>query len=162
VRRLESLLVGLRDDVGSRGPGTLRGTRCEGAQPLESFSFDTGAANPVSTAPLDQIEHRLRTLQLLTPARRSLGAAPFLLVEGFADSSGPVDLNLRLAEKRAEGIRKRLGDRLGNPFPIKVVTWGERFHTRTDDERDPDARVVTVTLCRPDAPGVLAQHSAAL
>lgn len=162
VRRLESLLVGLRDDVGSHGPGTLRGTRCEGAQWLEAFSFDTAAAEPVSTEPLDAIEQHLRTLQPPTPGRHSAGAAPFLLVEGFADSSGPVDLNLRLAEKRAEGIRKRLADRLGNQFPIKVVTWGERFHTRTDDERDPDARVVTVTLCRPDPPGVLAQHSAGL
>lgn len=162
VRRLESLLVGLRDDVGSRGPGTLRGTRCEDARWLATVSFDTGAAEPVSTGPLDAIEHALRGSPEPTQGHGASAVQPFLLVEGFADSSGPVDLNLRLAEKRAEGIRKRLGHRLGNPFPIKVVTWGERFHTRTDDERDPDARVVTVTLCRPDAPGVLAQHSAAL
>ncbi len=86
------------------------------------FGFDESELQPGAERSLDQLAEIL----VENPDQR-------ILVEGFTDSTGPADYNLRLSEERAEAVRDALVERGVEPQRIETRGYGEAYPVATNE-----------------------------
>ncbi len=96
-----------------------------------SIGFDLSAAQLDAAAQLE--------VQALGAALASLPRAQ-ITVSGYADATGPGELNLQLSQSRAESVRQALEEAGVDPARITLEANGEWFSQRVPAEADAQAR----------------------
>jgi outer membrane protein OmpA-like peptidoglycan-associated protein len=107
------------------------------AQHLRLVSLRSSIGFDLSQAQLDaaaQLE-----VQALGAALASLPHAQ-ITVSGYADATGPGELNLQLSEERAQSVRQALEDAGVDPARITLEANGEWFSQRVPAEANAQAR----------------------
>ncbi len=98
------------------------------------FLFDTGKAELDAEAKGE--------LNRIAESIRNHDSSP-VMIEGFADATGPSDFNWELSKRRANAVRDYLIEQGVHPERIQVKAYGEtKAHS---DASDPEERKVTIT-----------------
>ncbi len=86
------------------------------------FGFDESDLQPGAERSLDQLAEVL----IENPDQR-------IMVEGFTDSIGPADYNLRLSQERADSVRDALVERGVEPDRIETRGYGEAYPVASNE-----------------------------